>query len=157
MKRHESLYPLSHDHHHALVQARNLIVAAATSDRDEIEKTAAQFTDFWASDLQSHFLQEEQIILPLLAKRAGDDNAETRMTLEQHAAIRLLIGELNGKLARREAVEANLLKTLGESLRHHIRFEENELFPALESSVPEDELWRMNRRLNEWRESESGG
>jgi iron-sulfur cluster repair protein YtfE (RIC family) len=155
MKRHQSLYPLSHDHHHALVQALNLDKAAAGGDQAGLQEAAASFTAFWKSDLQRHFAQEEQIVLPLLAKYRAADAAEIRETLEQHSAITRLIGELNEKLARPEKIEASLLISLAESLRHHIRFEESEIFPAVEASVPEEELWLMNMRLSD-RRSQGG-
>jgi hemerythrin-like domain-containing protein len=151
MKRHRSLYPLSHDHHQALVQARNLDIAAADEDQGNLRSAAARFAGFWNSDLQRHFAQEEQIVLPLLAKHTVADEVEIRETLEQHAAIVRLIEELNEKLARREAIEASLLLNLAESLRRHIRYEESELFPAVEASVPEEELWLMNERLSDRR------
>lgn len=146
MKRHPSLHPLSRDHHHALVQARNLGLAAASNDPGNVQQAAERFAGFWESDLQAHFSQEEQIVLPLLARAAPDSN-EIRETLNQHAEITRLVAELSDKLARREALEANLLDALGDSLRRHIRFEENELFPAVEASAPEEELSRMNEQL----------
>jgi iron-sulfur cluster repair protein YtfE (RIC family) len=150
MKRHQSLYPLSHDHHHALVQALNLGKAGAGDDRVGLREAAALFAGFWRSDLQRHFAQEEQIVLPLLAKYKAADAAEIRETLEQHSAIASLIGELDQKLARQEEpVEARLLTNLAESLRRHIRYEEGVLFPAVEASVPEEELWLMNMRLSD--------
>lgn len=149
MKRHQSLYPLSHDHHHALVQALNLDKAVAGDDQADLREAAARFAGFWKSDLQSHFAQEEQIVLPLLAKYKAADAAEIRETLEQHSAITRLIGELNEKLARSETIEARLLSSLAESLRRHIRYEESELFPSVEASVPEEELWLMNMRLSD--------
>lgn len=151
MKRHESLYALSRDHHHALVQARNLSLAAVANDPDSLAQAAAHFASFWKSDLQAHFSQEEQIVLPLLAKHASPDTDEIGETLRQHAEITRLIAELTDKLARREMIEANLLDVLGESVRRHIRFEESELFPAVEASVPEEELWQMNEQLAEAR------
>ncbi len=148
MKRHQSLYPLSHDHHHALVQALNLDKAGAGGDQAGLREAAAQFAGFWKSDLQRHFAQEEQILLPLLAKYKAADAAEIRDTLEQHSAIVSMIGELNEKLAlQEETIEASLLANLAESLRRHIRYEESELFPAVEATVPEEELWLMNMRL----------
>ena len=72
MKRHQSLYPLSHDHHHALVQALTLDKAGTDGDQAVIREAAARFADFWRSDLQRHFAQEEQIVLPLLAKPNGE-------------------------------------------------------------------------------------
>jgi hemerythrin-like domain-containing protein len=150
MKRHQSLYPLSHDHHHALVQALNLDKAGAGGDQAGLREAAARFAGFWESDLQRHFEQEEQIVLPLLATYKAADAAEIGETLEQHSAIASLIGELNEKLARQEEmIEASLLINLAESLRRHIRYEESELFPAVEASVPEEELWLMNMRLSD--------
>jgi len=150
MKRHQSLYPLSHDHHHALVQAMNLDKAGAGDDQAGLREAAARFADFCRSDLQRHFAQEEQIVLPLLATYKAADAAEIRDTLEQHSAIARLIGELNEKLAlQEETIEASLLTDLAESLRRHIRYEENELFPAVEASVPDEELWLMNMRLSD--------
>ena len=59
-------------------------------------------------------------------------------------------GELDEKLApQEEMIEASLLTNLAESLRRHIRYEESELFPAVEASVPEEELWLMNMRLSD--------
>jgi hemerythrin-like domain-containing protein len=149
MKRHRSLYPLSHDHHHALVQALNLDKAGPGDDRTGIQEAAARFADFWRSDLQRHFAQEEQIVLPLLTNYKAADAAEVREMLEQHAAIARLACELNEKLARPETIEASLLTNLAEYLRRHIRYEEGELFPAVETSVPEEELWLMNMRLSD--------
>jgi iron-sulfur cluster repair protein YtfE (RIC family) len=141
MKRHQSLFPLSHDHHHALVQALNLDKVGGGDDQAGLREAAARFADFWKSDLQRHFAQEERIVLPLLAKYKAADAVEIEDTLEQHSAIARLIDELNEKLARREMIEASLLTNLAESLRRHIRYEESELFPAVEASVPDEELW----------------
>jgi iron-sulfur cluster repair protein YtfE (RIC family) len=149
MKRHQSLYPLSHDHHHALVQALNLDKAGGSGDQGGLKEAAARFAAFWKSDLQRHFTQEEQIVLPLLATYKAADAAEIRETLEQHSAIARLIDELSEKLARPEMIEASLLINLAESLRRHIRYEESELFPAVEASVPEEELWLMDMRLSD--------
>jgi len=147
MKRHPSLHPLSRDHHHALVQARKLSLAAAEPDSNGLEQAGANFADYWKSDLQEHFAQEEQILLPLLARHTSPDGSEIKETLRQHAEIARLVTELKDKLARRETLEATLLEALGEALRRHIRFEESELFPALESLATEEELWRMNEQL----------
>jgi iron-sulfur cluster repair protein YtfE (RIC family) len=150
MKRHKSLYPLSHDHHHALVQALNLDKAAAGDDQTGLREAAARFADFWRSDLQRHFAQEEQIVLPLLAMYKAADAAEIIDTLEQHSAIAKLIGELGEKLAlQEEMIEASALTNLAESLRRHIHYEEGELFPVIEATVPEEELWLMNMRLSD--------
>lgn len=147
MKRHESLHSLSRDHHHALVQARDLILAGAGNDLGRQVGVAVRFAHFWESDLQAHFLREEQIVLPLLAVHSSDDDRELKKTLREHAEITGMVSALNDKLARHDTIEAYFLAALGEALRRHIRMEENEMFPKLEACVPEVELQRMRVQL----------
>ena len=142
MKRHKSLYPFSWDHHHALVEARRLRTA------EDARQAAEQFIEFWKKGLQNHFREEEEILLPLFARFTQPDRAEIVETLDQHVAIRRRINELVDHIGSGAIIDATLLKELAESLEGHIRFEENELFPAIESTVTEEELWRMNGRLS---------
>jgi hemerythrin-like domain-containing protein len=145
MKRHPSLHTLSRDHHHALVQARKLNLAAAANDPTGLAQAAEQFAAFWENDLQFHFWQEERIVLPVLSKQSSPDVVAE--TLSQHAEIKRLIEELNVRLARRTSLEAGMLGVLAEALRRHIRFEENELFPAVESAATEEDLRQMSEQL----------
>lgn len=147
MKRHPSLHPLSRDHHHALVQARKLSLAAVAPDLGDLAQAGANFILYWESNLQAHFAQEEQILLPLLANHTSLDDSKFRETLHQHAEITRLVTELKDKLARRETIDASPFDALGEALRQHIRFEESELFPALESLATEEEMGLMNQQL----------
>ena len=151
LKRHRSFYSLSHDHHHALVQARNLDIAGAINRPDKSRQTAILFAGFWDTDLESHFLQEEQFVLPLLARHKSPDCHEITETLRQHVEIRRLVSWLSDKLARLERIEGSLLSEIAEALRQHIRFEERTLFPTIEASTSEDELWQMNKELQEER------
>jgi hemerythrin-like domain-containing protein len=147
MKRHKSLYPLSHDHHHALVQARQLNLAGAQTGQDVPRAAAEQFMSFWEGDLQNHFRQEEDILLPVLETYVAQDCAEIRETLRQHTEIRRLIDALNTELTSHGAINAVLLGQIGGALTDHIRFEENELFPVVEAFVPEKTLWEINEQL----------
>jgi len=147
MKRHKSLYPLSHDHHHALVQARRLSLAGAQAGQGARRVTAERFIEFWESDLQRHFRQEEEILLPVLGKYVARDCAEILKTLGQHDEIRRMIAALDRALAQRADADAGLLGWLGGLLAEHIRFEENELFPLVEARVPEETLWQINEQL----------
>ena len=154
MKRHESLHALSRDHHHALVQARDLKLAASGNDPNKQLSVAVRFADVWESDLQRHFLQEEHILLPLLAIHSSNDDPELRKTLREHAEITGMVSALNDKLARRVTIEAYFLAALGEALRRHIRMEENVMFPKLETCVPEVELQRIRVQLEAERSRE---
>ncbi len=143
MKRHKSLHPLSWDHHHALVEARHLRLA-------ENEREAAhRFIEFWQQSLQNHFREEEEILLPLFARFTQSDRAEIVETLSQHVAIRRRIEEVIEHLSSGAMIDAASLRELASALESHIRFEENELFPAIESAVAEEELWRMHSQLAE--------
>jgi iron-sulfur cluster repair protein YtfE (RIC family) len=147
MKRHKSLYPLSHDHHHGLFEARLLSLADEQAGQDSPGALANRFIEFWESDLQRHFQQEEEIVLPVIEQYKSPDSAEVKETLRQHDEIRRLIAEVKGKLAQQAGIDAALLRQLGDALRDHIRYEENELFPVLEACVPEKVLWQINEQL----------
>ena len=148
MKRHPSLYPLSHDHHHALVQARNLGIAAQSNNPDSLRDAAIIFIEFTHSQLQSHFKKEERFLLPLLARKTATDCPAIKETLDQHAQIRRLIEDLNDRLTKGESIDAHSLKTLGDYLSAHVRFEENILFPALEAAATADELQQLSDQLS---------
>ena len=143
MKRHESLRPLSRDHHHGLVQARKL--SLAETDRESLAVAAAHFILFWERELERHFQEEEEVLLPMVAKYLAEDADRVGATLRQHAEIRGLVTALVA--AQPTDYDKNLLAQLGAALREHIRFEENELFPLIERRVPEEVLRLMSGQL----------
>lgn len=146
MKRHKSLYLLSHDHHHVLVQAKNLRIASTNADMPLLHQIASRFVAFWDTSLQSHFRQEEEILLPVFSQYSSTDRLEIAETLKQHADIQQAVDHLRKNLAQETVLtmESQALSTL---LSMHIRFEEQHLFPAIQEIVPEEALWEINRRL----------
>lgn len=147
MKRHKSLYPLSHDHHHALVQARKLRIASTDSERSALPQAATDFMAFWEASLIPHFRQEEEILLPAFSQYTSTDRAEILETLRQHLELRRLFGQLKETISQQETALAASGLQLAEYLEKHVRYEENYLFPAIEEAVPEEELWRVNQLL----------
>jgi quercetin dioxygenase-like cupin family protein len=140
MRRHPALIPLSHDHHHGLVQARRLRRAAEGGAADRREAVAA-FVEFFAQDTRLHFRDEEERLFPLL----GTDGQATELlarALLQHQQLRALVSELEAELAGGE-VSAERLRSLGSALEEHIRFEERTLFPYIEKVTPEEVLRRF--------------
>jgi len=134
MKRSPELAPLSHDHHVALEHALRLRRA---SEADAAAIVAA-FLAFLVDDGRAHFAQEEALLAPAVPV----DRAELleRMLVEHEEILRraATLG------ARPEAVAA---RELGELLSRHVRFEERELFPLLESRVPARRLLEIGRDL----------
>jgi mannose-6-phosphate isomerase-like protein (cupin superfamily) len=124
MKRHPALIPLSHDHHHALVEARRLRRAA---DRDDDPSSAASaFVRFFRSSSVPHFREEEEAFFPLVI-----DVEEARALLVQalldHQHLHLLVAALEAGGDIRAT-----MRELGERLEAHVRLEERQLFPLIE-------------------------
>jgi hemerythrin-like domain-containing protein len=143
MKRHPALVPLSHDHHHGLVQARSLRRAAERSDREHQLQAAAEFVTFFAGEGAGHFREEEELLLPLLADRPDPAGELLAEIAAQHATIRALARELRRSI-RQGSVEAGQLHRLGELLERHIRLEERSLFPLIERTATDAELEELS-------------
>lgn len=80
------------------------------------------FTD----ELEPHFQIEEQSLLPLLI--SAETQPLVQRTLEDHQQLRALLKDLQQN-------DADALACFGNCLTAHVRFEERELFPALESVI----------------------
>jgi len=146
MKRHPSLRPFSDDHHQGLVNARRL-KKAASGEEPNATNAARNFLEFWRRDTSLHFRKEEEVLLPVLARYAGDlgERPVLRM-LAQHARIRGLAMQLSDELER-DGVRQDTLRNLGEQLEAHIRLEERRVFPFIEETLPEHGLREVASRL----------
>jgi hemerythrin-like domain-containing protein len=129
MRRHDALIPLSHDHHHALVQVRRLKLAAETGDEERMDAARA-FLDFFREDTVDHFREEEEKVFPL-----GVDSPELRGTLSrvmfEHLRIHKLVLGLHEAVSN-GAVDPDQMVQLASVLERHIRFEEKVVFPEIE-------------------------
>ena len=124
MKRSPALQPLSREHHTALTLAKACEQAAQSGDAAMVSHACQRAIRAFADELEPHFQVEEQSLLPLL------QSAETQMlvqrTLADHQRLRWLLTGL-----QQNDVEA--LNSFGKDLTAHVRFEERELFPVIES------------------------
>ena len=137
-KRHSSLIPLTHDHHHTLAQARRLKEAIIAGDPTVVRRTADDFVNFYLGRARHHFHEEEELFFaplvdnevvgPLVARAVADH-------LRIHAQLRLLRRQISGG-----EVNAGLLAAIADLLEKHVRFEEQELFPLIEAAIPERDL-----------------
>jgi hemerythrin-like domain-containing protein len=145
MKRHQSLQPLSRDHHHALVKAAFLCSLGSEKNPSSPQAAAQIIVSFWHDQLQHHFREEEDFLLPILARFSTSDHPEIVKTLIDHVDIRSRIDQLNYLLETTQEIDAELLKSLGLVIHDHVRFEEAHLFNTVEQLLSESELLRMNR------------
>ena len=128
MKRDPSLVTLSRDHHQALVVAQILRRASgATADAAWVH-----YERFWQEHGQPHFRVEEEVLLPAYAQYAGAEDPAIARTLREHVAIRAATEQLAAAAER----DADALAALGSALADHVRFEERELFTAIEQALP---------------------
>ncbi len=112
MKRDHRLVPLSREHHAALRLGRQLMAGGAGA------ALRAQL-----DTLTAHFAEEERRVLPLL--HAHGKHPLARRLREEHVMLLDLFDDaLHGE--PEAEIEA------GRALIGHVRFEERELFPAVE-------------------------
>jgi hemerythrin-like domain-containing protein len=142
MKRHEALERLSRDHHQALFQAMRL----KRADEDAAGEVLGDFLDFWFSVGHLHFRAEEEVLLPAYSAYADASREEVVRVLVDHLEIRREAYEL-GSLKAGPPPER--LRALGERLDAHVRHEERVLFPLIEEALPDDELVRVARGVEE--------
>ncbi|MGF6148110.1 Uncharacterized conserved protein [Kingella potus] len=122
MKRHPLLVPLSHEHHHTLALCTRIL-------RKPYADHSAEIAEHYI-DLEKHFVHEETMFAPLWADLRRDD-LRARFEAE-HAQLRAM----HASPDYANPVWGVKLATL---LRDHARFEERELFPAVEALLPPPE------------------
>jgi hemerythrin HHE cation binding domain-containing protein len=141
--RHDSLLPLTRDHHHALAQARRLKTGAISPEHATRARAADDFLNFYLGRALHHFREEEELFFPPAADFDEARPLVVRAVME-HLNIHRLVGLLKDELAS-TSVSANLLGEISEALRLHVRFEEDELFPLIERLVPSGRLEQIAR------------
>ncbi len=124
MKRSTILQPLSREHHTALTLAKASERAAQSGDEVLVSQTCQRVIRAYANELEPHFQFEEVSLLPLLHGTATQPLVVR--TLADHQQLRGLINALRQN-------DAGALDNFGKCLSAHVRFEERELFPVLES------------------------
>lgn len=126
MQRSTALQPLSREHHSALKLAKACERAALAADAAEVAQACRRALDAYAGELEAHFANEEQTLLPLL--NGTPDQLLAERTLADHRQLHALLDGL-----RRN--DAKALGRFGLCLTAHVRFEERELFPAVENKL----------------------
>jgi hemerythrin-like domain-containing protein len=142
-RRQAALIPLTHDHHHALSQARKLRIAADSNNEQEWLSAAREFVDFYDRETVVHFREEEEVVFPLMMGAFPSPPELLVQILVEHLQIHYLAGSLKREIDADEVSSETVLK-LAHLLESHIRTEERELFPLIERSVPATELGQVH-------------
>jgi hemerythrin-like domain-containing protein len=137
-RRHDSLVPLSHDHHHALAQARRLMEATSMSDASERRRATDDFINFYLGSLVRHFREEEELFFAPIVDHE-DAQALIAQALHDHLRVHARVRRLKRDLVAGVVEPAQLIE-LSKLLTAHVRFEERDLLPLVEQLLSEDEL-----------------
>jgi len=132
MKRERALVSLSHDHHQALYVALKLRRASVDTAAEARAKLAA----YWQGHGRAHFRLEEEVLFPAFVGHGDPYHSLLARALCDHVAIRHRIDVLG----RDSEPCLAALHELGGLISDHVRLEERELFPLIESALPHAEL-----------------
>lgn len=132
-RRHESLIPLSREHHYGLMLCLRIHRGLPLDGKDEewVRAKAAQALGFFASDLTAHFKAEEEVLFPAMQGFAGAPPLLSEL-LSEHRELNRLAAQLSGSDV---ATLKDVLGKFADLLEAHIRKEERELFPLYEKEV----------------------
>jgi len=140
MKRHESLIPLSHQHHSLLILAQ-LIKKDSPFYKglptDLPEKRVYTLNKF-KEEIVPHFEAEELILIPFILGKNKRIDILSEEIVGEHKKISELI-----ELIRNEVDIEENLDNLGNLLSEHIRKEERELFQLVQEVFSEEQLSKL--------------
>jgi len=144
IKRHNSLQPLSRDHHRGLILAQ-VLKKSAPAYRGlptTLEGKKQYSISFYNTELVKHFKLEEEILFPLVNGRNSEIDKLVEQIINEHRQMKRMIIEIQ-KTAELE----NKLDEFGRLLEKHIRIEERKLFPKIEKTLTEVQLFELKTKL----------
>ena len=148
MKRHESLVPLSRDHHFGLIMAQQLILGRAPNPRSDWPTDRAQqvpqLIAFYESDLRVHFEIEEAHVFPAAGPALAEGERQVNALIADHDAMRAMI---RGFKADPTSGLDERLPAFGYLLKAHIHKEERQLFEQMQSACASVELEALGARV----------
>jgi iron-sulfur cluster repair protein YtfE (RIC family) len=146
-RRHESLIPLSREHHYGLLVCLRIHRGIENHQADVIwlSERAEKVIHFFESDLRTHFEAEEEIVFPAMSG-IEDSRATIAQLVDEHRKLEKLVQRLRKV---RELQLAPLLREFADLLEAHIRTEERALFPRYEQGVSSELATQVGIRVLE--------
>jgi iron-sulfur cluster repair protein YtfE (RIC family) len=144
MKRHESIAPLSRDHHEALILAQLL----KSNDPNykglptTVEGKATYAIDFFHQKLWPHFQQEEQMLALVQNTHVDIDDLSREIIAEHESLVNYFKNIIT------ISPDEVLLNNIGVLLEQHIRKEERQLFPLLQQFCTPAQLTAIHDLLH---------
>lgn len=118
----------------ALLRADHKLMSALFTEYENASSTSKKkmLVSQICTELSVHAQVEEEIFYPAV-KQALKDKVMIPEALVEHATLKELIGQVQGIEPDGEMFDAKL-KVLSEYVKHHIKEEQNEMFPQAKST-----------------------
>ena len=136
-RRHESLIPLSHEHHDALMLAWRL--RTGDLSKREPELRAKHVNALFEYRLINHMRLEEELLFPAFRAVLGVEASLIDLLLSDHR-------ELRGKATAIKAAH-DQVDSFCDLLERHIRTEERQLFVLAERRMKPAEMSELGRQI----------
>jgi hypothetical protein len=137
-RRHESLIPLSHEHHDALLLAWRLRIGDLSKREPELR--ARHVSAFFEFRLINHLRLEEELRFPAFRAVLGLEASLIDVLLIDHR-------ELRAKAAAIKAGACDEVDSFCALLERHIRTEERQLFVLAEARMKPAEMSELGRQI----------
>lgn len=141
----DALQMLRRDHRDVLALMRRFEKTRAADEQDELRDAIVQA-------LRVHTRIEEEVFYPYLLDATGREDLFQEADIE-HGLAKDLVEQLAGEEPGSERIHA-MVKVLAETVAHHVREEEEEIFPAVEQTGVD--LKALGEALQECREETMG-
>lgn len=109
------------------------------------EKTRQELFDQLNKELSTHTHIEETIFYPTIKESMSELTAEA---FEEHHVVKILLKEISKLNPETEEWFAKLT-VLKENIEHHVKEEEEEMFPKAEKSLGKDLIHLLGKQLEE--------
>jgi hemerythrin-like domain-containing protein len=142
MLRDPNLIPLSRQHQHALALCVRLDRAIQAGEID-LEAWQAEIQLQFQSEIEIHFAAEEKELFPVAARFP-----EMRMLVDELLAEHAFLRDCFSRASAR-GFDKQSLGGFGETLAHHIRKEERQLFEGMQKVMSPAQLAALGAALEE--------
>ncbi|HUF53111.1 MAG TPA: hemerythrin domain-containing protein [Dehalococcoidia bacterium] len=146
-RRHDSLIPLSREHHTALVLALRIEREVPDGEESALKAVYDTLIAFWAQGLLPHFRAENECLLARLVRHIEPEHELVLRTHRDHLGIEALVASMRDTEDLTE--RRRLLREFAGKMRTHIRWEDDVLFDKSEAMLMEVELGRLAEDISD--------
>jgi hemerythrin superfamily protein len=112
------------------------------------KKAKRSIADKIIRELSIHAEIEEMIFYPSVRSWVPEETSDVLEALEEHNVVKWLLADLERMSPNDERFDAKM-SVMMESVRHHVKEEQNEMFPKVRKTMPRSALNELGARLEQ--------